>query len=115
MISIGEFTLKKITLLPAFLKLSNQIKEEALSSTGVLHVELKNIGIKTFYSFTAWKTMEEMKAFAQSNIHLKAVKNVADYASATQMLYFESDNLPSIEEAMDRLKSFDQTRKSKYH
>lgn len=102
-ISIGEFHLKKLTLAPEFIKLSQKIHIESQESKGNIHSEIKNVGLKKFYSFSAWETREDMLNFMKSGQHSEAMKKSEKYAKEFSLLSFESLDLPSIDSVINTL------------
>ena len=56
-------------------------------------------GIK--HTFTAWESKEAMEAFLHSGAHAKAMAAFHDAASEGKTIGFESDTLPSFEQALE--------------
>lgn len=113
-VSIGEFKLKKLTLLPEFLKLSKQIYNQAQNSKGNLKTQLDNKGIKTFYSFTHWDSMEDMLAFVHADFHGNALKETERLCKEVSFLHYETDEFVDLTSAKEALKKNSQTRVIKY-
>ena len=109
-VSIGQFQLKKRSLLPKFLLLSKQVYLQALESKGNINAELKNEGIKYFYSFTHWDNMEDMKNFVHTNFHLQALKETEKLCKKACFIYYESDEFVNFENAKAELKNNSNTR-----
>lgn len=102
-VSIGEFHIKKLTLLPEFIKISKLIYEEAKKSKGNQYTEIKNKGMKTFYSFTVWDSMENMRTFVHTNTHKEALKLSEKFAKEFTICHYEASKIPSIEKAIEYL------------
>lgn len=113
-VSIGEFKLKKLTLLPEFLKLSKQIYKQSQNSKGNLKSQLHNEGIKTFYSFTHWENMEDMLTFIHADFHGKALKETQRLCKEVSFLHYEANDLVDLKEAIKKLKSSNETRVISY-
>ena len=114
-VSIGQFKLKKLTLLPEFLKLSKQIYNQAQNSKGNLKSQLHNEGIKTFYSFTHWESMEDMLTFVYADFHGKALQETQRLCKEVSFLHYETDEFVDLKTAIKELKSSDETRVVKYN
>ena len=104
-LAIGEFQLQKLTKLPEFIKLSKIINQEAKEALGNLHVELHNEGRKTFFSYTAWDSLENMQQFVISNTHKLAMEKTNELASSTKFHHFNSEEKLPIETMILKLKS----------
>ncbi|MGY5353741.1 hypothetical protein [Wenyingzhuangia sp. IMCC45467] len=113
-VSIGEFKLKKLTLLPEFLKLSKQIYNQAQKSKGNLKSQLHNKGIKTFYSFTHWENKDDMLIFVHSGFHGKALQETQRLCKEVSFLHYEFNELVDLKTAIKELKSSDETRVMKF-
>ncbi|GGF70017.1 hypothetical protein [Wenyingzhuangia marina] len=114
-VSIGEFKLKKLTLLPEFLKLSKQIYKQSQNSKGNIKSQLHNQGIKTFYSFTHWENMEDMLTFVHADFHGKALQETQRLCKEVSFLHYETDDLVDLKMAIKELKNSSGTRVIKYN
>lgn len=114
-VAIGQFQLKKRNLLPQFLTLSKKIKQQALKSKGNIKTELNNEGIKYFYAFTYWETIDEMKYFVHTDFHLHALKEAENLCKKASFLYYESNTTLTIEQAKIELKNNHNTRVINYN
>ena len=114
-VAIGQFQLKKRSLLPKFLILSKKIQKQALNSKGNIKTELNNEGIKYFYAFTYWESMDTMKDFVHTDFHLQALKETENVCKEASFLYYESDTIITIDEAKIELKNNTNTRVLKYN
>lgn len=113
-VSIGQFNLKKRALLPEFLKLSKVIYQESLDSKGNLKSELNNEGIKVFYSYTYWKSLEDMIAFVHSKQHKKALLDTERLCSEVRFLKYETHDFEDIDIAKRKLTNSKSTKVIKY-
>lgn len=113
-VSIGEFKIKKLTLLPEFLKLSKKIYSQSQNSKGNISSELNNNGIKVFYSFTHWNTMEDMLEFVHKEHHETAIKETARLCKEVSFLHYETEKTISLQIAKEQLKSSELTRVMKF-
>ena len=77
--------------------------KKASHSEGILFCEVKNIkGVHC--TLTAWQTIDHMKTFVRSGVHLKAMKQF--HTIATGKTYgYESDTIPNWQEAFDLLQN----------
>jgi hypothetical protein len=71
------------------LKISNQARNEK----GFLAIKSTGLG-KLHYTLTLWQTEEDLKRFAHSGEHLKAVKQSASLASEICTYTYSSKQLP---------------------
>ena len=72
---------------------------QAKSSKGVLFCEVKTVD-GFHHTLTAWETKKDMKKFASSPIHLKAMKVFPKIATGLTIGY-EADEIPSWSEALE--------------
>ena len=64
------------------------------------YVKMKKRGIWTMhYTMTLWKTEEDLKNFAKSGAHLKAMKEGSKIAKEIRAYTYDSDEFPSWDEA----------------
>ena len=76
------------------LKISNQAKKEKG------FIAMKNTGFgKLHYTLSHWQTEEDLKRFAQSGEHLKAMKDGGKLASEIKTYTYSSDQLPDWKSA----------------
>ncbi len=69
-------------------------------------IELKKRGIWTkHYTMTLWKNEEDLKQFARSDAHFKAMKESARIAKEIRTITIDTDVLPSWAEAKKLLTS----------
>ena len=79
-----------------------QISRQAKKQQGFL--SLKNTGLgHNHFTMSAWKTEEDMKAFAKSGAHLTAMKESATISTTIKTLMYSTDKLPSWKEAKQLL------------
>ncbi|MGY5351278.1 hypothetical protein ACXGQW_01685 [Wenyingzhuangia sp. IMCC45533] len=102
-VSIGTFTLKKRTLLPEFLKLSKVIYQESLASNGNLKSELKNEGIKVFYSYTYWDSLNSMIDFVHSKQHGKILTETKRLCNEVTFFRYEANDFENIDLAIQKM------------
>lgn len=57
----------------------------------------------THYTMTLWNNESELKAFAKSGAHLEAMKRSSEIAREIRTFTFDSDHLPTWEEAFKLL------------
>lgn len=103
----------KLTI--TYIRLKGSLKFFALSykAMGILNqlkatncVGMKKQGIwKDHYTMTLWHSEEDLKAFARSGAHLKAMKESQSIASEIKTLTIDATEFPSWEEAKALLKN----------
>lgn len=59
----------------------------------------------THYTMTLWNNEEELKAFAQSGAHQKAMEASSQLAKTIRTLTIDADSMPSWKEAKKLLKT----------
>ena len=109
-VAIGHFKLKKLRRLFQFLKLSNGIKDQALSAKGNLGVELSGGSLTKFYVISKWDSAESMKEFTYSGVHMDAIKLSKELAGEIRLLYFQTDESPDMKTAKKLLMSDERVR-----
>lgn len=97
------------------IELKGPLKFFALSAKALGIVrQLKTTNCKAFkkkgiwtkhYTMTLWNSESELKAFAQSGAHLEAMKASKLLAKEIRTITYETDALPSWDEAKKRLES----------
>lgn len=102
-ISVTEFRVKNVLLVPRFLRYAVASGKEASNSKGNLFFETKSKSWHTFKTLTAWEDQEAMKSFIVGGKHLEAMKRSAAMAKTTRSIHYESNHIPSWEEALKML------------
>ncbi|MGB0884946.1 MAG: DUF3291 domain-containing protein [Chitinophagales bacterium] len=70
------------------------------------HLEYKNTGFWTkHYTMTLWKSEEDLKAFAMSGAHLKAMKESKSIAKEIKTLTIDANELPNWKTAKKMLEN----------
>lgn len=113
-VSIGQFKISERGNLFSFLKMSKQIEAEARQYEGNISVQLSGGKTGTFLVLTLWKDVESMKRFSQNGIHKIALGKSEDMANEIQLLFYESSDAPTIEEAQQIIETHKETRVMKY-
>ncbi|NJB82640.1 hypothetical protein [Wenyingzhuangia aestuarii] len=114
LVSIGQFQLKKRSLLPEFLMLSKTIYKQSKKSKGNLKSELNNEGIQVFYSFTHWESMQDMLQFVHSDAHGKALEETERLCKEVSFLHYETTEFVDLKTAQQELKNNSTTRRIVY-
>jgi heme-degrading monooxygenase HmoA len=103
-VAITEFRLKRFSLYFKALKLATKSREEAQQANGFIYLKTGGKGFMTLRTLSAWKTLDDMKAYVKMPAHLEAMKESANIASHTYTMHIELDELPSWKKAFKMLK-----------
>ncbi len=80
------------------LKISNQAAKEKG------FIKMKNIGFgKLHFTLTQWQSDDDLKRFARSGEHLKAMKESGKLASEIRTYTYQADEFPSWQAAKSKL------------
>ncbi len=97
--STTKYTLKQI---PAFLRfsiLSLRSIYQAQNSNGLIAIKIR---VRDFRTLTVWESMEDMKAFRNSQAHFKALQ-VSDKLGFNQTHTWHTEHIPNWSEAIARI------------
>lgn len=102
--STTKYTLKELPAFFMFAILSLRSIEQAKKSRGLVSIKIR---IRDLRTLTVWQSMENLQAFRNSGIHLKAMKD-SSKLGFNQSCTWQTDYIPSWEEAISILnkKSF---------
>ena len=98
-ISITGLRIKNWISIPIFWWYAIPAKMQADSAAGVIFSDAKEVNSYQ-HTLTAWKSRKAMLAFLTSGAHIKAMKVFKDVASDGKTYGYESDTIPSWEEAL---------------
>ena len=103
-ISITKLQLKNIWQLLIFMKHAGKSRNQAISSAGVIHVDVKaDLGKLTFYTLTAWENESSLREFMLARHHKEAMKTTKRIARQAVSIHFEGDKIPDWTEALQIL------------
>lgn len=101
-ITVTSLTLRSLF---GFFKLANhgrKIQQQAKSSPGF--IRMKNTGLGyTHYTLSAWKSIEEIQAFARIGAHLAAMQQSQALAVEVNTYTYEAGEMPGWREAKELL------------
>lgn len=99
-----KYTLKKIPAFLIFVILSDKSIEQAKNSHWLVTIK---ISFKDLRTLTVWQDMEDLRAFRDSGIHLKAMKD-SHRLGFNRSCTWQTDTIPSWKEVISKLnkKSF---------
>lgn len=93
-VSITRLKLKSIWRLREFIKMSNEIFEQAQNAPGNLNTKLSNRWFRYFYTQTHWNSREAMQQFVVNGAHREAMKQWKDIAMEIKVHGFETSHPP---------------------
>lgn len=96
-ISVTRLRIRSILFLPQFFMANERSVKELLSTPGFFKgKELVDKNF-TFWTITAWKDLESMKAFRNSGSHRKAMQKLPGWCSEASYVHWmqEADELPT--------------------
>ena len=103
-ISITKLQLKNIWQLLKFMNHAGRSRSQAISSAGVIHVDVKaDLGKLTFYTLTAWENESSLREFMLGGHHKKAMKITKKIAKQAVSTNYEGDKIPDWQEALQIL------------
>ena len=114
-ISVGQFRLKNPLRVIQFLILTRKVHKQAQIANGNNTTLVGGDGLITFYSISSWESIEDMRSFAHSGWHKKAIDVSPSMGAVVKLLYFEGDKLPGIQEARRLIKEHPQVRTLNFH
>ena len=97
--STTKYTLKEIPAFLMFSILSLKSIYQAKNSQGIIAIKIRLRDLRTL---TVWENMESMKAFRNSGIHLKAMKE-SDKLGVNRSHTWHTEYIPSWSEAIARI------------
>ena len=101
-VAIGRIAFKPGTSRLAFywhtLRSLIQVKRDPGCTASRLHRENRD----TFWSFSLWKSREDMLRYRNRGAHLAAMRKTKQITSSAQFHHYEADALPTVEDGMRR-------------
>ena len=83
--------------------MSNKARIQAENASGNCHAATGNRGLRHFVTLTAWESREDMLLFMRNGAHAQAMRKNDQYAKSVLTCSFESESVPTWEEAHERL------------
>jgi hypothetical protein len=94
--STTKFTLKEIPAFLMFAILSLRSINQAYNSQGLIAIKIR---VRDLRTLSVWENREKMKAFRNSQAHLKAMQN-SNKLGFGQSYTWETEHIPSWSEAI---------------
>lgn len=104
-VSITRLRLRSIRFLPAFILWANRSQKQARRSEGNLAIEILRDARWTFWTKSAWKDEDSMRAFMLDEPHRSAMAKLSDWCDEASVAHWtqEADQLPDWKEAHRRM------------
>ena len=97
--STTKYTLKGIPFFMMFAIMSLKSIYQANNSRGLIAIKIR---LRDFRTLTVWETTEDMKAFRNSGVHLKAMME-SDQLGFNRSHSWQTDRIPTWSEAIMQL------------
>ncbi|HEY8078104.1 MAG TPA: DUF3291 domain-containing protein [Labilithrix sp.] len=106
LVSLTRLHLRSILYFPSFVFYAQRSVRQASASEGFVEgatmAEMpRALG---FWTMTLWRDVEAMRAFRNAAAHLEAMKRLPRWCDESAVTHYESDALPSMEEAHRRMR-----------
>lgn len=98
-VSTTKYTLKELPTFFMFALLSLRSISQAKKSPGLVAIKIR---LRDFRTLTVWKSPEDMRAFRNSGVHLKAMTDSPQLGS-NQSCSWSTESIPTWEEAIAKL------------
>ena len=99
--STTKYTLKGIPFFMMFAIMSLRSIRQANKSRGLIAIKIR---LRDFRTLTVWETAEDMKAFRNSGVHLKAMME-SSKLGLNRSHSWQTDRIPTWTEAIMQLNS----------
>lgn len=110
-VSVTLLKLKSLRAVPNFIKHVSAINKQISGACGLISYKAGTKWLINNYTFSVWKSKEDMMAFMTSGAHRAAMKNAGQLASDLYSKGFEAEQVPNYKEALRELEK--EVRKSK--
>ena len=104
-VSVTRLHLASRWWFPLFLYYALAISKQARRSGGFLTGWLSNDGEFGFWTSTVWESLEAMRAFRNSGVHMKTMPKLLRWCDEASFVHWEQpeSSAPDIDRAFDRL------------
>src|SRR5688572_4920183 len=99
-VSVTRLKVRSFTRLPLFFLTTFKSMSQAKKAKGLIQVTARKFEGLNFYTLTAWENKQAMLDYRNSGSHLHAMQITGKVADATQVTGFESEKMPTWEEAL---------------
>ena len=105
LISVTRLHLRSLRFFPAFVVYTAGSARQVRRAPGFIGGWLANEGSRGFWTATAWRDIESMRAFRNGNPHLAAMRKLLHWCDEASYVHFEqsSSALPDVTAAYQRL------------
>jgi len=105
-VAITELRIRNIWGYLLFMPHAIKSKIQADKSNGIISIELKPEGLFIQRTLTTWQDQASMNNYYRSGAHLKAMKAFKKIALTSYSASYESENIPSWDEAIKYLRAY---------
>ncbi|KAL7564071.1 hypothetical protein ACA910_006973 [Epithemia clementina (nom. ined.)] len=98
-VSVTGLELKSWLRYPQFMMYAAPSFMQAQASAGNIYAGVKNVG-NIHHTLTVWKSRNDMLAYLRQGEHLKAMKISREVGKYGKVYGYESDSIPSWDEAL---------------
>ena len=102
-ISITRLRLRRWWSVPAFLWWSKLSMKQAGKSQGFISGATLADRRRAYWTLTAWESEAAMKAYRGSGAHKAVMPKLARWCDEASVVHYEADELPSWEEAWQKI------------
>lgn len=105
LISVTRLHLRSLRFFPSFVVYTVGSVRQARRAPGFVGGWLTNEGLRGFWTVTAWRDLESMRAFRNGTPHLTAMRKLLHWCDEASYVHFEqsSSALPDATAAYQRL------------
>jgi len=104
-VSITHLHLKSVWKFFQFYKHNSKVQRQIKTANGILSMEGKGASFMSFYTKTSWTSKDDMLTFMRSGAHADAMRNSSKFARKVTTTGYESESVPSWNEAIQLIKS----------
>jgi hypothetical protein len=104
-ISVTRLELRGYRFLPSFFVHTIRSQSQLVGSLGYLGGGTAMESLRSFWTITAWRDGDAMRAFRNGSAHLKAMRRLIDICCAASYAHWQQDSteLPTLEQAHARM------------
>ncbi|MGD7044742.1 hypothetical protein [Jeotgalibacillus proteolyticus] len=102
-ITVTRLHLKGISKIPKFSWYTYKSIRQLNKAPGIISAAYKSEDYCTYWTLTAWESVDNMRAFRNHGSHLKAMKASGKLADELNYISWEGDKIPSWSVCMQKL------------
>jgi hypothetical protein len=102
--SITELNLKNFWSYLVFLPHAVRSHRQASKAEGMISIQVRSEGILVQRTLTVWQSARDMVNFVKAGPHRNAMASFSRHANPSFTCHFEVDEVPSWEDALNRLR-----------